>query len=78
MTATRTSKNTEITLLCRIQKEFSDSSQLLIEQTTIKKKNKEILLIKGFKSEDSLFCKDYNEIKSENAEKKRNSKYTFL
>ena len=77
-TATRTSKNTEITLLCRIQKEFSDSSQLLIEQTTIKKKNKEILLIKGFKSEDSLCCKNYNEIKSENAEKKRNSKYTFL
>jgi hypothetical protein len=77
-TAPRVSKNTETTILCRIQKEFSDSSKLLIEQTTIKKKNKEILLIKGFKSEDSLSCNDYNKVKSESAEKKKNSKYTFI
>ena len=43
-----------------IQKEFNDSSGILIEQTTIKKKNKEILLIKGFKSEDRITCYNYN------------------
>jgi len=65
-------------MLCRIQKEFSDSSGILIEQTTIKKKNKEILLIKGFKSEDSITCYNYNKKKTESAEKKKQSKYTFL
>jgi hypothetical protein len=66
-TVPKLNKNTEVSMLCRIQKEFSDSSGLLIEQTTIKKKNKEILLIKGFKSEDRITCYNYNKKKAENA-----------
>jgi hypothetical protein len=77
-TVPKTNKNTEVSMLCRIQKEFSDSSGILIEQTTIKKKNKEILLIKGFKSENSITCYNYNKKKTESAEKKKESKYTFL
>ena len=74
-----TDKDTKVSISCSVQKEFTDSSQLIIEQIIVKKKYKEILFINSFKSpEGKITCKDFNKLNEEKIQKKKESKFTFL
>ena len=78
-TLPRIDKNTKVSISCKVLKEFSKSSQLIIEQMAVKKKYKEILFINSFKSpESSITCKDFNKINEQKLKAKKESHYTFI
>ena len=70
--------NMEVSMDCKIQKEFYNSKQITIEQTIVKKKNKEIFLIKSYNTSINGSCSDYNKIQEKNENEKYNSNYTFI
>jgi len=70
--------NMEVSMDCKVQKEFYNSKQITIEQTIVKKKNKEIFLIKSYNTSISRNCSDYNKIQEKNENEKYNSNYTFI
>jgi len=70
--------NIQTSISCYSKNDFNGDSQILIEYMTIKKKYKEILLIKSFNKETSISCRNYESIKSEKLEKKNTASYTFL
>jgi hypothetical protein len=72
----------EVTIKCKIQKDFYNIEQILIEPKIIKKKHREMLFIKKYnyplKSNQFLNCSNFNQIKLESSSKKINAKYTFI
>lgn len=69
----------EVTIKCKIQKDFYNIGQILIEPKIIKKKHREMLFIKKYNNAiNSLTCSNFNQIKLESSSKKLNAKYTFL
>ena len=69
----------EVTIKCKIQKDFYNIGQILIEPKIIKKKHREMLFIKKYNiAMNSLTCSNFNQIKLESSSKKLNANYTFL
>jgi hypothetical protein len=77
-TAARTEKDKRVSISCIVQKQFSGSSDFIIEQMDIKKKYKEILFIPSFKYNTKISCSDFNKLNEEKVQKKKGSKFTFL
>ena len=77
-TAPRALKGVKVPISCKVQKEFTDSSQFIIEQMTVKKKYKEALFINSFKFDKSISCSNFNKLNEEKLQKKKESKYTFI
>ena len=77
-TAPRSNASKKVSISCKVQKEFSDSSQFIIEQMIVRKKYKETLFIKSFKSSKSISCSDFNKLNEEKIQKKNKSNYTFI
>ena len=69
----------EVTIKCKVKKDFYNIEQILIEPKIIKKKHREILFIKKYNNViNSLSCSNFNQIKLESSVKKLNANYTFL
>ena len=77
-TAPKTEKGIKVTIPCKVQKQFSESSHFIIEQMIIKKKYKEILFIPSFKYDIKISCSNFNKINEEKIQKKKESTLTFL
>jgi hypothetical protein len=78
-TSPKAEKGEEVTIKCKIQKDFYNIEQILIEPKIIKKKHREILFVKKYKNEfKNLICSNFNQIKSESSSSKYNAHYTFL
>ena len=75
-----TKKNSRVTITCKSQNKFDNFDTIIIEPRLIKKKNQEIIFIKGkeVKFEGKKTCENYNTIKMHTTKKKQESKYTFL
>ena len=75
-----TKKNSRVTITCKSQNKFDNFDTIIIEPRLIKKKNQEIIFIKGkeVKFEGKKTCENYNTIKMHITKKKQESKYTFL
>jgi hypothetical protein len=76
----KTKVNQEIEASCAIQSSFKDVGTFVIEQRLLKRKNKELLLIKGVKIplDQNINCKERNEIKLDLLNKNRPSGLSYL
>ena len=77
-TAPSTGKGKKVSISCKVQKQFSESSHFIIEQMVIKKKYKETLFIPSFKYDIKISCSNFNKLNEEKVQKKKESKLTFL
>ena len=76
--APKINASTTVYIDCKVQKEFRNKQNLIIEPRVIKKKNREVLFLKKYNYPQDLTCSNYNEKFLEISEKKYNSPYTFL
>ena len=67
-----TKKNSRVTITCKSQNKFDNFDTIIIEPRLIKKKNQEIIFIKGkeVKFEGKKTCENYNTIKMHTTKKK--------
>ncbi|MBR4260795.1 MAG: hypothetical protein IKQ33_02430, partial [Clostridia bacterium] len=74
-------KDEEVELNCKVQKQFINVKSLVIEQRTVKNRNKEVLFIKSKTfniNGEQMSCGDYNQLKYERAKKRQKSNISFL
>ena len=76
----KANKNSKMNITCKTQKQINSFNKLIIEPRLIKKKNQEILFIKGKEINFSgkVVCDNYNTIGIKIAKKRQNSLFTFL
>ena len=76
----RANSNKEISIDCKIQKDFYNIKEIFIEPIIIKKKNKEILFVnKTYLSNlENINCIDYNQKQLETSKQKYDSNSTFV
>ena len=79
-TSPKAQEGEEVTIKCKVQKDFYNINQIFIEPKVIKKKHREILFIKKFSypTNQLLSCSNFNQIKMENSSKKYNANYALL
>jgi hypothetical protein len=78
-TAPSIDANRNIDIDCKIQKDFYNVEQFIIEPRIIKKKNKEVIFIKDYTyNSNKQTCYNYNEIQKRIEEKKNEKNYSFL
>ena len=72
--------NKEISIDCKVQKEFYKINEIFIEPIIIKKKNKEILFVNKTYLQNlrAIDCLDYNQKQLETTKQKYESNYTFV
>ena len=72
--------NREISIDCKVQKDFYGINEIFIEPLIIKKKNKEILLVNKtyLNNIGEIDCSNYNQKKLETSKQKYESNYTFV
>ena len=77
---TEAKKDEEVELECKVLKEFTKVKNFVFEQRMIKKRKKEVVLVKsfslGFKSE--IKSENYNKLKLKRAQKKQKLHFSFL
>ena len=73
-------KDVETELTCKVQKGFKKVKNFVVEQRTIKKRHKEMVIIKYKKCNftQEIECENYNKIQLEKAQKRKNSNTFFL
>ena len=81
-TAPNIQANINVDIDCKIQKDFYDAEQFIIEPRIIKKKHQEVIFIKNYtynnKKKEKQTCYNYNTIQKKIEEQKQKMKYTFL
>ena len=73
-------KDVETELTCKVQKGFKKVKNFVVEQRTIKKRHREMVIIKYKKYDfnQEIECENYNKIQLEKAQKRKNSNTFFL
>ena len=73
-------KDVETELTCKVQKEFKKVKNFVVEQRTIKKRHREMVIIKyrEYNFNQEIECENYNKIQLEKAQKRKNSNTFFL
>ena len=78
-TASNIQANRDVDLDCKIQKDFYNATQFIIEPRVIKKKHQEVIFIKNFiYNKEKQTCYNYNTIQKKIEENKSSKNYTFL
>lgn len=72
--------NREVDIDCKVQKDFYNVEQIIIEPRIIKKKNQEVIFIKNNYTykEKKMTCSNYNTLQKKIEEEKKKKPYTFL
>ncbi len=69
----------EVEVTCKVQKGFKKVKKFVFEERMIKKRHKEMLLVKGFKKDiEECKCENYNTIKLNKVKLKQKAKFSFL
>ena len=73
-------KDEETELTCKVQQGFKKVKNFVVEQRTIKKRHREMVIIKYKKYDfnQEIECENYNKIQIEKAQKRKNSNTFFL
>ena len=73
-------KDVETELTCKAQKGFKKVKSFVVEQRTIKKRHREMVMIKYKKYDfnQEIECENYNKIQLEKAQRRKNSNTFFL
>ena len=76
----KATKDVETELTCKVQKGFKKVKNFVVEQRTIKKRHREMVIIKYKKYDfnQEIECENYNKIQIEKAQKRKNSNTFFL
>ena len=77
---TEATKDEEVELECKVLKEFTKVKNLVFEQRMLKKRKKEVLLVKSFSLnlESEIKSENYNKLKLKRAQKKQKLHFSFL
>ena len=69
----------EVEVTCKVQKGFKKVKKFVFEERMIKKRHKEMLLVKGFKKDiEECRCENYNTIRLNKVKLKQKAKFSFL
>jgi len=73
-------KDEEVELECKVLKEFTKVKNFVFEQRMIKKRKKEVVLIKSYSYalESEKKCVNYNKLRLEKAQKRQKLNFSFL
>ena len=76
----KATKDVETELTCKVQKGFKKVKSFVVEQRTIKKRHREMVIIKykKYDFQQEIECENYNKIQLEKAQKRKNSNTFFL
>ena len=78
-TAPNIDANRNVNIDCKIQKDFYNAEQIIIEPRIIKKKHKEVIFIKNYTyNKEKQTCKNYNTIQKTIEAAKTKNNYSFL
>ena len=76
----KATKDVETELTCKVQKGFKKVKSFVVEQRTIKKRHREMVIIKykKYDFQQEIECENYNKIQLEKAQKRKNSNIFFV
>ena len=73
-------KDEEVELECKVLKEFTKVKKFVFEQRMLKKRNKEVVLVKSYSLdlESEIKSENYNKLRLKRAQKKQKLDFSFL